>query len=124
MYYDILAQLKNATRAKKEKITMPFSKMDFAVLKALEAGGFVKSVEKEAVGRRQMIGIRTGGKKGVSIDFKLMSKPSRHTYIDYRSIRLVKQGHGLSILSTPKGILSGREARKAKVGGEYLFEIW
>ena len=123
MYYDLLAKLKNATRARKEKITVPFSKMDFAVLKVLENAGYIKSVEKEAVGRRQMITIRLGGKHG-TVDFKLVSKPSRHSYSDYRSLQRVMQGHGLGVLSTPKGILSDREARKQKVGGEYLFEIW
>jgi len=124
MYYDILAQLKNATLARKEKITVPFSKMDFAVLKSLEAGGFVKSVEKEAIGRKQAIAVRLGGKKGASIDFKIVSKPSRHFYADYRSLKNVMQGHGLAVLSTSKGIMTNREARKQKVGGEYLFEIW
>jgi len=84
----------------------------------------VKSAEKEALGRKQVITVRLGGKKGGDIDFKLVSKPSRHFYTDYRSLKSVRQGHGLGVLSTPKGILTDRQARKAKVGGEYLFEIW
>ena len=126
MYYNLIAQLKNAAMAKKDVITVPFSKMDLAVLKTLQAAGYVKSAEKEMVGRKAFIAIRIAMKSGqpVMTDFKLMSKPSRRTYIDYRSIRAVKQGHGASVLSTSKGIMSDREARKAKLGGEYLFQIW
>ena len=57
-------------------------------------------------------------------DFKVMSKPSRRLHIGYRDLKAVKQNYGLSILSTPAGVMSNREARKQKVGGEYLFEVW
>ncbi len=124
MYYDLLPKIKNAVLARKEKITVPFSNMDFAVLKALAAGGYLKSVEKKPLGRRQVIEVCLREKKLGLIEFKLISKPSRHFYMDYRSLRSVKQGYGLGVLSTSKGILSVREARKQKVGGEYLFEIW
>ncbi len=126
MHYNILSELKNATRAKKDKATFPFSKMDFAILKKLAENGYVKSAEKEAAGRRSVIVVRlaAGGKMPAVNDFKIMSKPSRHMYADYRSLNSVRQGHGLSMLSTSQGIMTGREAKKNKVGGEYLFEIW
>jgi small subunit ribosomal protein S8 len=126
MYYNLISQLKNAAMAKKDTITVPYSKMDLAVLRALTAAGYIKSAEKEMVGRKAFISIRIAMKAGqpVMTDFRLMSKPSRRTYIDYRSIRAVKQGHGVSVLSTSKGIMTNKEARKAKLGGEYLFEIW
>ncbi len=126
MYYNILSELKNAVRAKKEKVNFPFSKMDFAVLKALADNGYVKTISKEAAGRKNVISVRLAydGARAAINDFKIMSKPSRHFYADYRSLRSVKQGHGLSVLSTSKGIMTGAEARKNKIGGEYLFEIW
>lgn len=124
MYYDILAQIKNAVRAQKERLTVPFSKMDFAVLKALEGAGYVKSAEKEAAGRRNVIVVKLGKQKNAPSDFKIVSKPSRHFYIDYRTIHPVKQGHGIAVISTSKGIMTDKQARKNKVGGEYLFEIW
>jgi len=124
MYYDLLPKIKNAILARKEKITVPFSKMDLAILKSLVAGGYVKSVEKKTVGRRNLLDVHLRDRKDGTVEFKLMSKPSRRLYRDYRSLRTVKQGHGLGVLSTSKGIMSDREARKAKVGGEYLFEIW
>jgi small subunit ribosomal protein S8 len=126
MHYNILPELKNAVRAKKDKIVFPYSKMDFAILKKLAENGYVKSVEKETVGRKNIIGVRVihSGKTQVMNDFSLKSKPSRHTYIDYRSLNTVRSGHGLSMLSTSQGIMTGKEARKNKLGGEYLFEIW
>ena len=126
MHYNILSELKNATRAKKDKISFPFSKMDFAILTKLVEHGYIKSAEKEAVGKKNIITVRLAykNKEAAVNDFKIMSKPSRHMYSDYASLPTVMHGHGLSMLSTSKGIMTGREARKQKVGGEYLFEIW
>ncbi len=126
MYYDLLPKIKNAVRARKEKFIVPLSKMDLAVLKTLVAAGYIKSVEKEVVGKKNFIAVRLGdhAKKGATMDFKTISKPSRHIYIDYRSLHSVKQGYGVGVLSTSKGIMTDKEARKKKIGGEYLFEIW
>lgn len=126
MYYNILSELKNAVRARKEKVVFPFSKMDFAVAKKLAEHGYVKSVEKEAVGRKTGIVVHLAykGTEGTINDFKIMSKPSRHSYADYRSLQRVRQGHGLGMLSTSKGIMTDFEAKKQKLGGEYLFQIW
>jgi small subunit ribosomal protein S8 len=123
MYYSLLSQMKNAIGARKDRITAPFSKMDFAVATALVEAGYLKSVDKEAVGKKNIL-VAKLAKKGTMNDFKIVSKPSRHFYMDYRSIRSVKQGHGVAVLSTSKGIMTDKQARKQKVGGEYLFEIW
>ncbi len=125
MHYTILSELKNAVRAKKDKVIFPYSKMDLAILKKLAENGYVKSAEREAAGRKSIIVVKlaTGATAPLN-DFKIMSKPSRHTYTDYRSLSAVRQGHGLSMLSTSQGIMTGKEARKGKIGGEYLFEIW
>jgi small subunit ribosomal protein S8 len=126
MYYNILSELKNAVRARQDKTTFPYPNMDFAILKKLMEGGYVKSVEKETMGRKSAITVKLAYKDKIPAinDFKIMSKPSRHSYADYRSLNSVRQGHGLSVLSTSQGIMTGREARKNKIGGEYLFEIW
>ncbi len=126
MYYNILSEMKNAVRAQKDRVVFPYSKMDFAILRKLADAGYVKSAEKEVAGRRNVIAVRMAykGKAASMNDFKIVSKPSRHFYSDYRSLPTVKQGHGLSIVSTSKGIMTGTEAKKQKVGGEYLFEVW
>lgn len=126
MYYDVLAKLKNAVMARKDRVVTPFSKMDFAVLTALHDAGYIAGIEKEMIGKKAVIVIRLAArdKKKAFSDFKLVSKPSRHTYIDYRKIRPVLQGHGTGVLSTSKGIMTDRTARKNKIGGEYLFQVW
>jgi small subunit ribosomal protein S8 len=125
MYYNLLSQLKNAIRAKKDKVTLPYSRMDAAVANVLVEAGYLKGVDVEAVGDKKTLLLRPSrSRKEVMNDFKIVSKPSRHFYFDYRSLRPVKQGHGVALLSTSKGIMTDKEARKQKIGGEYLFEIW
>jgi len=124
MYYRLLPEIKNALRAGKEKMTVPFSRMDFAVLEVLRDGGYIKSAEKETVGKKNVITIRLDPKKREDVEFKVLSKPSRRFYSDYRSLHKVRQGYGIGVLSTPSGIMSAADAKKKKVGGEYLFQIW
>ena len=126
MYYNLLPQLKNALQARKDKIIVPFSRMDASVANVLVEAGYLKSADIEMIAGKKALVIRLvrGDKKGSMNDFKIVSKPSRHFYRDYRSLRPVKQGHGLALISTSRGIMSDKQARKDKVGGEYLFEIW
>lgn len=126
MYYDLLAKLKNAERAKKESVTVPFSKMDFAVAKILAQAGYVGDAQKKTIGRREYLEVRLprGKKAHVINDFKIQSKPSRRLYVGHQDLKRVKHGYGISVISTPQGVMSNKEARKNKVGGEYLFEIW
>lgn len=126
MYWDLLAKIKNATRAKRQTMHVPYSKMDFAVAQALVKGGFIKEAQKKTSGRKNTLEIKLAyndGKPALT-DFKLVSKPSRHFYAGYRQLKSVKQGYGISVLSTPGGVVTGGEAKRTKVGGEYLFEVW
>ncbi len=122
-YYDLLPKIKNAENAGKSSLTVPCSNMDFEVAKVLVKEGYIKDVQKKPVGKKNFLDIKLSAKKVIS-GIKLKSKPSRHIYMDYRNIKWVRNGYGVGIFSTPKGIMSGRDARKNKVGGEYLFEIW
>ncbi len=126
MYYDLLTRIKNAARAEKETLLAPFSKMDLAIAKLLVEEGYLKSADKRVIGRKNFIEMTVAynDKKPVLTDFKLVSKPSRHIYSGYDALKPVRQRYGVAVLSTPKGIVTTRTARKEKVGGEYLFEIW
>ena len=126
MYYDLLVKIKNAEWAKKESFQTPFSKFDFAVAKILVEARYLRDVQKKNIGKKSFLEVKLRYEKsGPALsDFRVMSKPSRRFYIGYRDLQSVKQGHGLAILSTPSGIMTNREARKQKVGGEYLFQIW
>jgi small subunit ribosomal protein S8 len=126
MYYDLLAKIKNAEAAKKTKLTVPFSKFDLAVAMVLVKAGYLSDVQKKSLNRKNFLEIKlVDAKKRPAVNgFKIISKPSRRIYIDYRHLRPVKQGYGLAVISTPLGVLSGQEAKKNKVGGEYLFQVW
>ena len=126
-YIDLLTQIKNAQAVKKEKLKVPFSQRDMEVAEILSKSGFVKSAVKKGRLPKRIIDIRLeGGKDGKKVinGVKWNSKPSRRIYTGYRDLKMVKGGHGLGLISTPKGIMTTKEARKQKLGGELLFEIW
>lgn len=126
MYYDLLVQIKNAQSAGKKTIRLPYSNMDFAVAKILADSGYIKGTKKKAVDKKNFLDIELLSRmhKNAVKGFRFFSKPGRRFYIGYRDLVSVRQGHGLGVLSTPQGILSAREAKKKKMGGEYLFQIW
>ena len=127
MYIDILTRIKNAQAARKEKLKVPYSKMDMAVLRLLNDHKFVHSVEKKGRIPKRSIEIKikyNAKKEGPITGIKFVSTPGRKIYAGYRDLKSVKSGYGLSVISTPRGIMTGQEARKSTVGGQILFEIW
>ncbi len=126
MYIDLLIQLKNAQAVKKESIKVPYSKMDEQILGILEKNDYIDNFEKKGRGVKRLIDIKLKYETNRETinGFKLISKPSRRIYIGYREIKPVKGGYGLLIISTPKGVMTAKEAKRAKMGGEALFEIW
>lgn len=126
MYIDLLTKIKNAQQAKKEIVKTRYSVMDERVAELLARSGYVENVQKKGRNPSRVLEIalkyENGG--GAIRGIKLVSKPSRSIYIGYRAIKPVKQGYGSLVLSTPKGIVTGSEARKMRIGGVALFEIW
>ena len=100
--------------------------MDESIVEILAKNKLIKGFEKKGRGVKKILDVelKYDDKKGAIRDVKFISKPSRRFYIGYKEIKPVKGGYGLLIMSTPKGILTGQEAKKKKVGGEALFEIW
>ncbi|MCL4392263.1 30S ribosomal protein S8 [Patescibacteria group bacterium] len=123
MYIDLIIKIKNAQKAKKETVKSRYSKLDKAVVDILEMKGFVKNSEVKGKGYKKYIEMNVMGRKTIQ-GIRILSKPSVKQYLGYRDIRSVKSGFGTLILSTPKGILSGSDAKKLGVGGQLLFEIW
>ena len=123
---DMLIQIKNAGAIGKEMIIAPYSKFRYAVAKALLKEGYVAALEKKARKQGKVLEVKIAyGKNGPRIEeVKKSSKPSRRLYTQAKNFWRVRQGHGDLFLSTPAGVLSAREAKKKKVGGEVLFEIW
>jgi len=120
-------EIKVGSLAKKASITVKHSSIKSAILDCLKKAGFIDSFEKRAKQGHSVLEINLayneGGTPKVNETHRI-SKPSRRLYYGYREIRLVKGGRGIIVLSTPKGILSGTDARKELVGGEPLFWIW
>ncbi len=122
---DLLIRLQNASRAGKEKVSMPFSQMKFAIVEILEKEGYLADVDKKSK-KGGVLSVTLLYKNGRPVigGVKRISKPSRRMYLGVRDVRPVKRGHGLLVLSTPAGVLTGKDARAQHVGGEALFEIW
>ncbi len=126
MYYRLLSQLKNAALAKKDSLNLPFSTMDHSVAKLLVQAGYLRDVQKKIVEGKERLEMKVAYQNHLPIfsDFKIVSKPSRRIYQGYRQLQPVRHHFGIGILSTPEGLMTNKEARKKKVGGEYLFQIW
>ena len=125
---DMLTRLRNGSRARKESITIrPVSKMKVSILKILKNEGFIADfkVKEDKSGGEIVVWLKyTSDKQPVITNLKRISKPSRRVYVDSDHIPWVKNGLGIAILSTSKGIMTDREARKTRVGGEVLFYAW
>lgn len=124
---DFLVRLKNAGVVKKASVSVPYSSLKYAIAEKLKDSGFVKTIEKKGKKAHKTIDVVLKyGEDGLPViqGVKRISKPGRRLYHSVRDIMPVRYGHGVLVLSTPKGIKTGSEARKEKVGGEALFEIW
>lgn len=126
MYQDSLIRIKNAQAVGKEKVKVPYSGFTFNILEVLSGKKLIGAVSKKGRGVKKIIDIELlyENDKPVISGIKFYSKPSKRSYVSYREIRPVKQGYGLGVISTPKGVMPSLKARKEKLGGEYLFEIW
>ncbi|PCI20846.1 30S ribosomal protein S8 [Candidatus Wolfebacteria bacterium] len=123
---DMIIMIKNGSLAEKEVVVSPYSKVKHAIANCLKREGYLSSVKKVAGNKfpELELGLVQEDKKTKIINVKRISKPSRRIYFGVKDIHKVKNGFGRLVLSTPKGILTGNEARKELVGGEALFNIW
>lgn len=123
---NLIIKIKNAGAVGHTTTVVPFNKMNEAILEKLKQRGYVKSYTKQGKSVAKTIEVELayeGGKPKVA-DARRVSKLSKRVYEKAANLRSVRRGYGLSLISTPKGILTDSEARKAKVGGEVLFQIW
>ncbi len=120
---DLLTRIRNATMARKDFVTVPFSNLKMAVLKVLLSKGFVKEAEVETNGSFQEIKITLNPEKG-KFHLKKISTPGQRIYISTSSIKKINGGLGVSVLSTSKGVMSGEEAKKQNLGGELICEVY
>jgi small subunit ribosomal protein S8 len=124
---DMFARIRNGSKEKFEKVDVPASKLKREIVKILKEEGFIKNFKVVTEGYdHEMIRIflkYDAAKKGI-IHIKRVSRPGRRVYVGTDDIPAVMSGLGISILSTPKGILADKAARSAHVGGEILCYVW
>ena len=124
---DFLIRIKNASAAGKDAVSVPFSKFKFEIASLLAKEGFLASVERRGKKVKKTLDVTLkydDNQVPEVTDVKRVSKLGKRVYVGVADIKPVRYGHGLLVLSTPKGILTDREAKKQKVGGEALFKIW
>lgn len=122
----MIIMMKNASLAKKETVAFPHSKIKEAITECLKKEGYINDFSKKSKKGKNVIEVElTYVSKNPKInDVERISKQSKRVYFGVKDIFPVRNGAGLLVLSTPKGILSGKEAKANQVGGEALFKIW
>ena len=121
----MLTRLRNGAMSMQKEVTMPSSKMKEAIARVLLEEGYVSDVVVEGETKKTLkIRMKYDHCRSVIEDLERVSKPSCRLYCGSKEIPRVKDGMGIAILSTPKGILSGKDAVKQNVGGEILCYVW
>jgi small subunit ribosomal protein S8 len=124
---DFIIRLTNAGAINKPTVSVPFSNLKLAVAEKLRDAGFIASVEKKGKKIKKTLDIvlkYDAQGKAIIQGVKRVSKPGRRMYKSVLEITPVRYGKGALMLSTPQGIMTDKEAKKANVGGEAMFEIW
>ena len=124
---DMLTRIRNAVKAKFNSVDIPGSKLKVEMARILKDEGYIRNYKFLKDGKQGILRIylRYGpGQTNIVYGLKRISKPSRRVYVRSKDIKPVLNGLGISILSTSKGIMTDKKARKANVGGEILCNIW
>ncbi len=126
---DMLNRIKSAQAVGHSTVDIPFSKIKFSLAEILEKEGFIKNVEKKGRGAKRELEVGLIYKDNKNTvpkinQLKRISKPGKREYVMAKKIRLVLGGRGISIISTSKGLMTSKEARKKGLGGELLCELW
>lgn len=120
---DLLTRIRNSYAVHKDTVTIPHSKMKLAILNVLKDRKFITDYKEVKNDKFQEIEVTLNhDKRGITL--KRVSKPGQRIYLKHAGITKVNGGLGVAILSTPKGIISGEEAKKQKTGGELICEIY
>jgi small subunit ribosomal protein S8 len=124
---DLLTRIRNASMAKHQKVDIPSSNVKVSIANVLRSEGFIKNYKVIADDKQGILRIYLkyiDEKEGLFNELKRISKPGGRVYVKSEDIRKVKNGLGISILSTSKGIVTDKVAREAGVGGEIICTVW
>ena len=123
---DMLTRIRNGQRAKKDSVVSPASSLRTRVLDVLQREGYIRGYSEEALGAHKGIRIELTYFEGAPAiqHVARVSKPGRRVYSGSSELPVIRNGLGITIVSTPKGVLSDAEARAQNVGGEILAEVF
>ena len=124
---DLLTRIRNANRAGHEKVDIPSSKLKLEILRLFKDEGYIRHFRSVADARQGMVRVYfkpTGKEERVISGLRRVSVPGLRVYVGFDELPRVLGGMGTAVISTSRGILTDRQARKAKVGGEHLCDIW
>lgn len=120
---EMLNQIKNAQAVSHKTVTIYFSNLKYEIASILEKNSFIEKVEKKGRNPKKSIEITLKYPAAIS-GLKRISKPGQRIYTGFKDIKKSKEGVGILIISTPKGLMTDKEAKKNKLGGEVICEIW
>ena len=123
---DFLTRLRNSANARQAEIALPYSKIKAEIARILKQEGYITNYEVDTTGKFPQIKVTTKSHNRTSAitGLKRVSRPGLRKYVAVTEIPRVLGGMGISILSTPRGVISGREAKKQNIGGELLAIVW
>ena len=132
---DMLNRIRNAQAVSHPAVSVPFSKLKYEIARMLEKEGLIEKIEKKGRKAKKVIEITLKyqetsdkGEKGkmrpAISGLKRISKPGQRIYTGTKEIKKIRGGYGIAIISTSKGLMTDKKARKQKLGGEVLCEIW
>lgn len=123
---DMLNQIRNAQAVKKAEVLVPLSKIKYEIARILSECGFIGEIKKTVKGKNKVIKIALKYKDGgpTISGLRRVSKPGQRIYEKFSEIKKVHGGFGMSVISTSKGLMPNKDAKKQKLGGEVLLEVW
>ena len=124
---DLLTRIRNASKAGFPSVAIPHSRMKEDVARALKDAGFIKGVEVVGEGTRKNVVVSLkyiSNKERLIQKLVRISRPGRRVYVGYNDIKPIRGGLGVAVFSTPKGVVTDSDAKKLKVGGEWICSVW
>ena len=124
---DMLTRIRNASKAGHEMVSFPGSKLKVSILGILKDEGFIETYRLKKETEKTDIEVKlkySEGQKPVIRQLERVSKPGRRSYITSKMLKPVRNNIGISIVSTPKGVMTGRKAKKLNIGGELICTVW
>lgn len=123
---DFLTRIRNANRARKPELRVPYSRMKAEIARILKQEGYITDYQVDTTGQFPVINVvnKLVNRSSAITGLKRISKPGLRKYVGVGEIPRVLGGMGISIISTPRGVVTGRDAKKQNVGGELLAYVW